>query len=155
MRWRYGKSIPHGGICPVFFCSHSLMDRISDSGSDGLGSNPDGSTTTVIIFSPDEMNRQGFAEDLACFYFMEFYEFGHGPGNHRFVRIKTFSQGQTSHFEQLIRKYLLFHGQISMLCLTTHTSTTKQNSFHGQCQCQPVKTAIPRTKMPYADTTQP
>ena len=25
-------------------CSHSLMDRISDSGSDGLGSNPDGST---------------------------------------------------------------------------------------------------------------
>ena len=41
------------------------MDRISDSGSDGLGSNPDGSTTTVKIFSPDEMNRQGFAEDLA------------------------------------------------------------------------------------------
>ena len=54
------------------------MDRISDSGSDGLGSNPDGSTTTVKIFSPDEMNRQGFAEDLACFYFMVFQEFGRG-----------------------------------------------------------------------------
>lgn len=68
-------------FAPVFFCSHSLMDRISDSGSDGLGSNPDGSTTTVKIFSPDEMNRQGFAEDLACSYFVVFQEFGRGPGN--------------------------------------------------------------------------
>ena len=84
MQWRYGKSIPHGGICPVFFCSHSLMDRISDSGSDGLGSNPDGSTTTVKIFSPDEMNRQGFAEDLACFCFVVFQEFGRDLRNHRY-----------------------------------------------------------------------
>ena len=68
---------------PLPFCSHSLMDRISDSGSDGLGSNPDGSTTTVKFFSPDEMNRQGFAEDLACSYFVVFQEFGRGPGNHR------------------------------------------------------------------------
>lgn len=30
-------------------CSHSLMDRISDSGSDGLGSNPDGSTFFTIL----------------------------------------------------------------------------------------------------------
>ena len=30
-------------------CSHSLMDRISDSGSDGLGSNPDGSTIFAIL----------------------------------------------------------------------------------------------------------
>ena len=58
------------------------MDRISDSGSDGLGSNPDGSTTTVKIFSPDEMNRQGFAEDLACSHFVVLLEFGRGPGNH-------------------------------------------------------------------------
>lgn len=34
---------------PVPFCSHSLMDRISDSGSDGLGSNPDGSTKNAFI----------------------------------------------------------------------------------------------------------
>lgn len=34
---------------PVFFCSHSLMDRISDSGSDGLGSNPDGSTKNAFV----------------------------------------------------------------------------------------------------------
>lgn len=33
----------------VPFCSHSLMDRISDSGSDGLGSNPDGSTKNALI----------------------------------------------------------------------------------------------------------
>lgn len=34
---------------PVPFCSHSLMDRISDSGSDGLGSNPDGSTKNAFV----------------------------------------------------------------------------------------------------------
>lgn len=34
---------------PLPFCSHSLMDRISDSGSDGLGSNPDGSTKNAFI----------------------------------------------------------------------------------------------------------
>lgn len=54
------------------------MDRISDSGSDGLGSNPDGSTTTVKSFSPDEMNRQGFAKDLACSRFVMFQEFDRG-----------------------------------------------------------------------------
>lgn len=145
---------------PVFLCSHSLMDRISDSGSDGLGSNPDGSTKNAFVGSyrpyRGKKRGQGFAKDLAPFsYFVLLHEFGHASGNHRLVRIKTFSQGQTSHFEQLIRKYLLFHGQISMLCLTTHTSTTKQSPFHGQCQCQPVKTAIPRTKMPHSDTTQP
>lgn len=40
---------PELALFPIFQCSHSLMDRISDSGSDGLGSNPDGSTKNAFI----------------------------------------------------------------------------------------------------------
>lgn len=46
---------------PVPFCSHSLMDRISDSGSDGLGSNPDGSTKNAFvgIYRPYNGKKRG------------------------------------------------------------------------------------------------
>lgn len=47
------------------------MDRISDSGSDGLGSNPDGSTKNAFVGSyrpyRGKKRGQGFAKDLAPF----------------------------------------------------------------------------------------
>lgn len=64
------------------------MDRISDSGSDGLGSNPDGSTKNAFvgIYKPyrGKKRGQGFAKDLACSYFVVFQEFGRDSGNHRY-----------------------------------------------------------------------
>ena len=51
---------PELALFPIFQCSHSLMDRISDSGSDGLGSNPDGSTKNAFvgIYRPYRARKQ-------------------------------------------------------------------------------------------------
>lgn len=72
---------------PVLFCSHSLMDRISDSGSDGLGSNPDGSTKNAFvgIYWPYRGKKTGkvLQKTLPVFYFVMFHEFGRASGNHR------------------------------------------------------------------------
>ena len=73
---------------PVPFCSHSLMDRISDSGSDGLGSNPDGSTKNAFIgiYRPYRGKKRGkvLQKTLPLFYFVLFHEFGRASGNHRY-----------------------------------------------------------------------
>lgn len=72
---------------PVPFCSHSLMDRISDSGSDGLGSNPDGSTKNAFIgiYRPYRARIQARFCRIPCLfsYFVLFHEFGRASGNHR------------------------------------------------------------------------
>lgn len=71
---------------PVPFCSHSLMDRISDSGSDGLGSNPDGSTKNAFvgIYRPYRARKQArFCRRPCLFsYFVLFHEFGRASGKH-------------------------------------------------------------------------
>lgn len=69
---------------PVPFCSHSLMDRISDSGSDGLGSNPDGSTKNAFVgvYRPYRARKEArFCRRPCLFsYFVLFHEFGGDPG---------------------------------------------------------------------------
>lgn len=71
---------------PVPFCSHSLMDRISDSGSDGLGSNPDGSTKNAFVgvYRPYRARKEArFCRRPCLFsYFVLFHEFGRASGNH-------------------------------------------------------------------------
>ena len=58
------------------------MDRISDSGSDGLGSNPDGSTKNAFIgiYRPYRGKNTGkvLQKTLPVFYFMVSQEFGGG-----------------------------------------------------------------------------
>lgn len=115
---------------PVPFCSHSLMDRISDSGSDGLGSNPDGSTKNAFvgIYRPYRARKQArFCRRPCLFsYFVMFHEFGRASGNHRLVRIKTFSKGQTLTHNNLSGKTGSFTDKCH--CLAIIWSTTKY--FH-------------------------
>lgn len=63
------------------------MDRISDSGSDGLGSNPDGSTKNAFIgiYRPYRGKKRGkvLQKTLPLFYFVLFHELGRASGNHR------------------------------------------------------------------------
>ena len=58
------------------------MDRISDSGSDGLGSNPDGSTKNAFvgIYRPysGKNTGKGLKKTLPVFYFMVSQECGGG-----------------------------------------------------------------------------
>lgn len=74
---------PELALFPIFQCSHSLMDRISDSGSDGLGSNPDGSTKNAFVGIYRPYNGKVLQKTLPLSYFVLFHEFGRASGNHR------------------------------------------------------------------------
>ena len=96
---------PGGSAAVQEECSRSLMDRISDSGSDGCGSIPHGSTSDASIlqlrFRLDELcNLYRQVKDSALVGVLS----GHAEGSRAFARYRTIDEQMKEELVRLLEK---------------------------------------------------